>query len=400
MERNLPARLRGFTLVELLVVIAIVGVLVALLLPAVQAAREAARANECLNNNRQLLLALLAHHDVRNALPLASTAPIHVSSVLAGSAGVQHPSGLAPWGAQSGDGYSWVVHTLPYIEASAMYEQLADVTSKLRGAAFRSGLMSPGVMTGINLHPIPNYHKVSLKQVLCPSQPGGTVSELLGLETAISNYVTIAATHYAAPPAPSSAVHLATGEPGAVTASDCNDKAYCGNGAMVFPGQYRSGGFTKVTKKGIRLAKVLDGTSNTLAIAESRERGSTSWYSGVASYVVADFPSDANLPMAIPAVSSANAGAWGYSSNLVGRAIGLNVGTDSVTEDRNRGEIWYMTRWPHGGSGRRPWGPSSNHSGIVICGYLDGHAVGIQDDVDPNLFLHQVTRAGSEVLAE
>src|SRR5919202_424335 len=66
-------RRRGFTLIELLVVIAIIAVLIALLLPAVQAAREAARRAQCLNNLRQLGLAMHNYHDVNNALPLGRT---------------------------------------------------------------------------------------------------------------------------------------------------------------------------------------------------------------------------------------------------------------------------------------------------------------------------------------
>src|SRR5919198_6770398 len=64
---------RGFTLVELLVVIAIIGILVALLLPAIQAAREAARRSQCVNRMKQLSLAVLNYESSKKYLPYANT---------------------------------------------------------------------------------------------------------------------------------------------------------------------------------------------------------------------------------------------------------------------------------------------------------------------------------------
>jgi prepilin-type N-terminal cleavage/methylation domain-containing protein len=111
---------RGFTLVELLVVIAIIGILVAMLLPAVSAAREAARKMQCGNNLKQLGLALQEYHESYNTLP---------------------PNGMYFWVNQSRNGYTWynstrgsvLVKLLPFIEQDPMYNQMNfDMARPLR----------------------------------------------------------------------------------------------------------------------------------------------------------------------------------------------------------------------------------------------------------------------------
>src|SRR4051794_4598815 len=89
------SRMRGFTLIELLVVIAIIGVLVALLLPAVQMAREAARRSQCSNNLKQMGLAIHNYHDSIGAIP---------------------PGSMNGWGP--------LTHMLPYLELGVVYNAI------------------------------------------------------------------------------------------------------------------------------------------------------------------------------------------------------------------------------------------------------------------------------------
>ena len=105
---------QGFTLVELLVVIAIIGILVALLLPAIQAAREAARRSQCGNNIRQIGLALHNYHDSHNVFP--------AGNIVRGF----HSDGCRASNAESpiyGHGAPWTVVLTPYLEDTALHSQ-------------------------------------------------------------------------------------------------------------------------------------------------------------------------------------------------------------------------------------------------------------------------------------
>ncbi|QDU90774.1 hypothetical protein Pla175_41870 [Pirellulimonas nuda] len=101
--RRALQRSAGFTLVELLVVIAIIGILVALLLPAVQAAREAARRTQCINIEKQLLLGLQLHHDTAQAFPNGTSIP-----------------------ANGRTGPSWITDILPHMEEQPTYDTIYD----------------------------------------------------------------------------------------------------------------------------------------------------------------------------------------------------------------------------------------------------------------------------------
>jgi prepilin-type N-terminal cleavage/methylation domain-containing protein/prepilin-type processing-associated H-X9-DG protein len=115
-----PAR-RGFTLIEVLVVIAIIGILVALLLPAVQSAREAARRASCVNNLKQIGLALHHYHDAHRALPPGYITEIFVFLNPPSPVTRVETEGFDP---EIGPGWGWAAMLLPQMEQTPLHDAI------------------------------------------------------------------------------------------------------------------------------------------------------------------------------------------------------------------------------------------------------------------------------------
>ncbi|MDR1484004.1 MAG: DUF1559 domain-containing protein, partial [Planctomycetaceae bacterium] len=223
--------LLGFTLVELLVVIAIIGILIALLLPAVQAARAAARRMSCSNNMRQLGIALHNYCDTNKDLPYASAATFNIND----------------------NGFrshrSWAVAIFPFMEQQALYSKF------IFGSA---GNFCPG--------PNPATNVIALKDVVisgfyCPSNTRGKMREDTGYKLQKINYVGIGGT-----------VRNPANVASNVTPNFSVNHAYgirTFNGTIIAIGNQNGPPDTSsYSIDSIGLESLSDGTSNTVGVAE------------------------------------------------------------------------------------------------------------------------------------
>ena len=238
---------RGFTLVELLVVIAIIGVLVALLLPAVQAAREAARRSSCQNNLKQIGLGMQNHHAAK---------------------------GYFPYGASDGDCeagtsprklWTWRTLLLPYMEQKTLYDQLVPLAKASAGTNCTNPEQRQWDLSPLQLQSVPAF--------VCPAEQtviGNNMDTWFGPPTA-------AIASYFGNAGPVSTGPMDWGAP--YVCGNClgNIECLCDTGNDAGPnkrgflhGHNPDGpGMLDMYANEISTAQVPDGTSNTIHVGES-----------------------------------------------------------------------------------------------------------------------------------
>lgn len=390
-------RSRGFTLVELLVVIAIIGILVALLLPAIQAAREAARRNSCLNNIKNIGLACHTYADRRKAFPLASSMPFQPDGRIGTLADKTTSNDPTQW---TGDGYSWLFQILPEMEQGNLHNRTRDFqngsvsTEKLKRGPWLQNLQINPQATGAKQFPWGQQ----IEAFQCPSFPGADETKqnvpVINQKAAVGNYVAIPSTHY--------------NQDGTGQAQDTNPPEFLyggtgslvGNGVIVFPSTKAFNKGAASNPKGVTFAAVQrDGTSSTFLFGESREETYAAWISGYSMYVVAADPNQPNKVQKLnPQPTQPQVLTWPNDDGITALNVGSDVkrqgGPTNVTEE----EIYFQTSYPHDSGNPRIFGPSSQHPGVVQHCWADAHAKSINEDIDPDVYLHLVTRNGNEVI--
>jgi prepilin-type N-terminal cleavage/methylation domain-containing protein len=352
-RKSPPSNPNGFTLVELLVVIAIIGILVALLLPAIQAAREAARRTKCINNLKNIGLACLNYESSRKAYPPSSTIANKTST----------------------NGMSWQVLILPYVEEGAIGEQVKTFLDNFKKTSPDDPDVYSGGLDLISQQAVPLFQ--------CPSDSATEIKDKF--ETTLNK--TLKSTSYAG--VTGSYKSRPGASPCPSTYTDANYlKIPCVTDlnidGMLFPA-----GAAKVSAK-----KITDGSSKTLMVGE-RWYQLRVWTAGNYYSVMQGGGLSTTAPTNVPCGSYSSAAkniSWNIPPNPDLNTVGYYVSHDNAL-DR-------PTMPPNGKKtiafNDLPF--ASFHTGVVNFVRADGGAEVITDNIDPAVYTAFASRNGSEVV--
>ncbi len=333
--------LGGFTLIELLVVIAIVGILIALLLPAVQQARESGRRVSCVNNLRQLGIAVNSYNDVYKKLPPSGI--VEKKELTYGT--LTYPV----FDQFSGKMFSWAVLLLPFLEENSLYDQF-DLS--------KSVLEQPN-----------EPQRIFVPSLLCPSD---VAHGRLYSDDEFTRGKSFAKGNYAA-----------------YTTPFHTDLQLLYPGALISTGQ--------------SLSKVIDGTSKTIVFSEVRtrddpldERGAWALPWNGATLLAPDMHHDKVAAGGYGSGFEAQATQAILLQTQLPNSLGPNrdilarCSDDSLADAQLEGMPCAKWIWPLGLFGYESAAPRSLHVGGVNMVLLDGHVGFLSNDVDPLVLAYLV----------
>lgn len=225
-----PIHRKGFTLIELLVVIAIIAILISLLLPAVQQAREAARRTQCRNNLKQIALALHNYHDVHTTFPSGWIAVDNGTGMMSAHDGLS--------------GAGWGTMILPYMDQANLYE-LFDSSLAIEDPSNATFLDNRIPTFRCPSDPQPDTWEIEEE-----GNPGNVLATL-----PIANYIGVFGTEEL-----DGCQNAAGMDPVAANGQCLGDGAFYHNSAT-------------------RIRQITDGTSNTILVGERRTNEADGWYS-------------------------------------------------------------------------------------------------------------------------
>jgi len=362
--------------VELLVVIAIIGILIALLLPAIQAAREAARRSSCVNKVKQLVLAMHNYHDKYKKLPPSDHISVSGTTVTEGILGSSATSGWSCW-----------VDLLPGLEETNLYATLDTSASNPDGTSTQ-GAASTAVQNA------KTALATSLQEFVCPSFSGNPyVNPNVQPLEAISNYKVMAATNITSQ-AIATNPSTVTQPPSSYTQPDPTTP----DGAC-FPGSKLS--FNNFS----------DGTSHTIIVVESIEQRCARWTYGKEQALVG-LPTSPYPTGAVTFSNQAQTGQtlqyWaptGFTPGLyddqstVSKSFRTWLNVTIIPSDK---QTWYQDNSLDTVDATHyvTYGPSSNHNGVIVHGFVDGSVHGISNKIDVALYMALITRGLGDPIGE
>ncbi len=373
-----PSSRRAFTLIELLVVIAIIGVLIALLLPAVQAAREAARRAQCTNNLKQLGLAIANYADANNCTPL------HMYRY-------SHEMGVNSQGF-SGD-HSWYCGLLPYVELNTMYNAL--------NMTYTQEWVYSGAVTGPN--PIEStVIGASVSTFLCPSDGIiNTASADSSVSYPCGNFNYVANTGH-----PRNVLLPGDtptgGKVPTLTGIMSMSRMYTAQGSC------RSASSAATTNLTVSLASITDGLSNTAAISESLLNDGTGNASDPRrnlNYTNAALVEQTDVPAILVVRDGlANYRNWQPWSIYKGHTWAY---TDSwqkhvyahLLPPNAAPIVTYYTNTFRCSEGDGAMNPTSNHPGGVNVAFMDGSVHFIKNSINLTTWWALGTRSRGEIIS-